>query len=84
MQQLGLDFTKAPLLVDNGKKTERITFTGSTDLKEFLNTFSQKQNTSISELCQKYIIEGLQKDLGSMLLIRANEQKTLAELLKRY
>lgn len=80
--QLNLDFNRAPF-IDRGKKTERITFTGSSDLKEFLNTFSIKQNISISELCQKYIIDGLQRDLGMMLLIREREDQTLASLLKR-
>jgi len=81
-KQITIDFDRAPF-IDNGKKTERITFTGSSDLKEFLNTFSVKQNLSISELCQKYIIDGLQKDLGMMLLIREREDQTLSSLLKR-
>lgn len=84
MNQIKLDFSRPAQSVDGGKKTERITFTGSSDLKEFINTFSIKQNISISELCQKYIIEGLQRDLGSMLLLQANQQKSLEELLKRY
>lgn len=80
--QLQLDFSKPPVSVDSGKKTERITFTGSSDLKDFLNLFSIKQGTSISELCQKYVIEGLQRDLGMSLLLQANQSKTLAELMK--
>ena len=80
--QIKIDFNRVPF-IDGGKKTERITFTGSSDLKEFLNTFSTKQNLSISELCQKYIIDGLQKDLGMMLLIREREEESLASLLKR-
>lgn len=81
--QISLDFSRPALSVDCGKKTERITFTGSSDLKEFLNTFSIKQGTTVSELCQKYIIDGLQKDLGMMLLVQANGDKTLTDLLKR-
>jgi len=84
MTQLRLDFSKPPVSVDAGKKTERITFTGSSDLKEFLGMFSTKQNTTISELCQKYIIEGLQRDLSAMLLSQANRDKTLVELMKRF
>jgi len=84
MTQLKLDFTRPAKIIDAGKKTERITFTGSSDLKEFLGLFSTKQNTSTSELCQKYIIEGLQRDMGIMLLLQANEQKSLLELLKRF
>ena len=83
MSQMNLDFSRPAISVDTGKKTERITFTASSDLREFLNTFSIKQNTSISELCQKYIIDGLQRDLGSMLLIQANAEKSLIDLLRR-
>ena len=81
-QQVSIDFDH-PALIDGGKKTERITFTGSSDLKDFLTTFSTKQNTSVSELCQRYIIDGLQKDLGMMLLIREREHLSLGSLLKR-
>ena len=81
--QLKLDFSRPAMSVDAGKKTERITFTASSDLREFLNTFSIKQKTSISELCQKYIIDGLQRDLGTMLLIQANSEKRLIDLLRR-
>jgi hypothetical protein len=84
MTQLKLDFSRTLTFIDNGKKTERITFTASSDLKEFLTTFSIKQNISISELIQRYVIEGLQRDLGTMLLIQANKEKTLESLLKRY
>ena len=83
MSQMNLDFSRPAISVDTGKKTERITFTASSDLREFLNTFSIKQNTSISELCQKYIIDGLQRELGSMLLIQANAEKSLIDLLRR-
>lgn len=82
--QINLDFSRPPQSVDGGKKTARITFTGSTDLQEFLDLFSIKQGTSRSELCQKYIAEGLQRDLGSMLLIQANGEKRLIDLLKRF
>ena len=82
-QQVNLDFSRPAISVDCGKKTERITFSASSDLREFLNTFSMKQNTSISELCQKYIIDGLQRDLGTMLLIQANGEKNLMDLLRR-
>lgn len=81
--QLTLDFSRPALSVDSGKKTERITFTASSDLKEFLTTFSIKQNIPISELCQKYVIDGLQRDLGNMLLVQANGDKRLGDLLRR-
>jgi hypothetical protein len=80
--QLNLDLNPARA-IDSGKKTERITFTGSEDLKEFLSKFALKQNTTVSELIQRYVISGLQSDLGNILLVQANGQKTLNDLLKR-
>ena len=59
--QLNLDFDRPLSGVCDGKKTERMTFTASSDLKEFLAILATKMDTSISELCQKYIIAGLQK-----------------------
>lgn len=83
MTQLKLDFSRPSISIDSGKKTERITITASSDLKEFIDLFAVKLGLSVSELGAKYFIEGLQRDLGSMLLIQANEQKTLADLLKK-
>lgn len=82
--QITLDFSRPFPMADTGKKTERITFTGSADLKEFIIHFSTKQNTTTSELIQRYVIEGLQKDISGMLLLQVNGQKSLDELMKRY
>lgn len=81
--QLTLDFSRPPISVDTGKKTERISFSGSSDLKEFLETCAVKQGLSVSELCQRYVIEGLKNDIGTMLLIQANMQKSLEEIMAR-
>ncbi len=81
--QLVLDFSQQPKMVDTGKKLAIISFRGSPDLKEFLDTFAAKLGTTTSELCNKYLIEGLQRDLGMMLLVQANGEKTLSTLLRR-
>lgn len=83
-QQLILDFSRPLAGVIDGKKTERMTFTASSDLKQFLTIIASKMDTTVSELCQKYIIEGLQKDVGLLLLFQANKDKALGELMKRY
>lgn len=83
MQQLTLDFSRPPQLVDSGKKNEKITFTGSEELKTFIYQFASLQKISVSELIQRYVIQGLKEDLGSMLLIQANEEKTLSHLLRK-
>lgn len=80
---LNLDFTRPAKIVDPNKKLAIISFRGSPDLKEFLETFAAKLGATSSELCNKYLIEGLQKDLGMMLLIQANGDKTLSSLLER-
>jgi len=80
---LGLDLSAPPQLVDRGKKLARITFTGSPELHQFIRQFASLQRTSVSELMQRYVIVGLQSDLGTMLLNQANQNKTLGELLKR-
>lgn len=82
--QITLDFSRPFPLADTGKKTERITFTGSADLKEFISQFSVKQNTTTSELIQRYVVEGLQRDISNMLLLQMHGQKSLDELMKRY
>jgi len=82
-KQLKLDFDRPLSGIIDGKKTERITFTGSSDLREFIIILADKQGISISELCQKYIIDGLQRDMGLMLLIQVNKDKTLDELMRK-
>lgn len=80
--QLNLDLSAPYKKFDPGKKTERISFTASADMKEFLDKFSQKRNMTVSELCQRYVIEGLQGDIGKTLLIEINSHKTLNDLLR--
>jgi len=82
-QQLVLDFSRPAALADSGKKTEKITFTGSEELKTFIYQFASLQKISVSELIQRYVILGLKEDLGSMLLTQANQEKTLEQLLQK-
>ncbi len=81
--QLVLDFSQPAQLVDGGKKNEKITFTGSEELKSFIYQFANLQKISVSELIQRYVIQGLKDDLGSMLLTQANNEKSLSQLLRR-
>jgi hypothetical protein len=82
--QMSLDFSRPPVVMqDDGKKLEKITFTGSADLKQYLTSIAEKQRVSVSELCQRYIVSGLTKDLGDMLLLQLNGDKTLSSLLNR-
>lgn len=81
--QLNLDLSFCPAAVDGGKKLADVNFKASAELKEFLTMFAAKQGTPRSELCNKYIIEGLQRDLGMMLITNHNANKPLSELLRR-
>ena len=81
--QLNLDLSFRPAAVDGGKKLEDINFKASAELKDFLTQFAARQGVPRSELCNKYIIEGLQRDLGMMLITSHNAQKPLADLLGR-
>lgn len=81
--QLVLDFSKPPDMVDSGKKNEKITFTGSQELKSFIYQFAILQKISVSELIQRYTIKGLQEDIGRMLLVQANKDKTIKQFMDR-
>jgi len=83
MTQFILDFSKAPDMVDSGKKNEKITFTGSQELKSFIYQFAILQKISVSELIQRYTIKGLQEDIGRMLLVQANKDKTIEQFMDR-
>ena len=67
--------------IGEGKKTERITFTADEDLAGLLKNLSFKLNTSVSELCQDYIIECATRDLGQLLLRQARADKRLRDLV---
>ncbi len=84
MSQLTLDFSKInPLVSDNGKKTERIPFTCSSEFKEFLELFARVLDITVSELCNRYVLEGMRSDLGSLFMAQPHLDKTLRELLAK-
>jgi len=73
--QLSLDF--------NGKKTERITFAASEDLKSSLEKLVKHLNReSISELVQEYIIECAFRDLGKIELLKARGDRRFVDMGK--
>lgn len=83
MMQLRLDFTQTPKLVDDGKKTERITFTASSDLKELLEFVSRRLGKEPSVVCREFVSQGIKNSIGDILLAQSNVNVTLGELLKR-
>jgi len=80
--QLKLDFSRQPQR-DTGKRTKRITFTGSEDLQTFLSLLSTKMGTDVSNLCHKWVIEGLQRDIAGLLIPQPHLNKSLAEIIRQ-
>jgi len=71
--QLRIDFS--------GKKTERITFAASEDLKNDLERVRQALNReNISELVQEYVIECLFRDLGKIELLKSRGDKRFVDI----
>jgi hypothetical protein len=81
--RLVFDFSQPAQLVDQGKKNVKSTFTGSEELRSFIYQFAHLQKVSVSELIQRYVIQGLKDDLGSMLPAQASEEMTVGQLLRR-
>lgn len=78
--QFNLDFESKNPLVDDGKLSEKITFTGSEELKDLIGKFAAQQNLTASELCRKYVCNGLAKDFRSRMIRHAFGDKTLRDL----
>ncbi len=85
MKKINLD-TDLPLFafLEEGKRNEKITFTGSDDLKKAVYEFANKQGVTVSDLCARYIIRGLSSDMEKMLLIQEYKDKPLSEVLKKF
>ena len=79
MQQLKLDFSK-PRIVQ-GKKTERLTITCSTEFKSVVDLLCRLTGQSVSELGQRYFIAGMQNDLGNVFMAEPFLEKKLSSLL---
>jgi hypothetical protein len=74
MTQLKLNFS--------GKKTERITFAATEDLKDTLDKLQKKLNReSVSELIQEYVIECAMRDMARIHLLEHRGEKRMADLL---
>lgn len=70
MKQLSLDFlTPRP----TGKKIERIPVACTEDLKHFVSFYAQKMGLSVSQVCEKWIVDGVRRDLGDLLLYQTIE-----------
>jgi hypothetical protein len=81
MLQLNLDFSKPRIA--QGKKTERITITCSTEFKSVVDLICRLTGSSPSEIGQRYFISGMQTDLGNVFMAEPHLEKTLAQLMRK-
>jgi hypothetical protein len=79
------DLTKLPLFtfLNEGKRIEKITFTGSEELKKQIGEMATKQGKTVSDLCNEYVRAGLSSDFNKMLLIAEYKDKTLSEIMSK-
>jgi hypothetical protein len=83
MQQLTLSLGPRPAGIADGKKLSRIPIACSDDLKGFVESMAKAQGVSVSEMCHRYIIQGLQNDLGAVFLQEPHLDKRLRDLMVR-
>lgn len=82
MNQLTLDFSQS-LPVLNGKKTERLPIACSEEFKHALNMVAGLLSKTPSELAHRYVVEGIVRDLGNILLAQPMASLSLAEVIEK-
>ena len=71
--QLRLDFT--------GKKTERITFAATEELKHALDVLVKTLNReNISKLVEEYVAEAAFRDMGKIEVLKARGDKRVVDM----
>ena len=81
LKQLSIDFS-APRFIDVEKKTELISFRTGEKFKADLTVIAAAKNIDLSVLIHEYAIRGYLEDYKNLLLLQANGQKTIKELLR--
>jgi len=78
-QQLTLDFNRRVL---RGKRTERNTFTSSEEYRQILDMIADRVGETRSELIYRYVLEGMQRDLGKAFMMDLHGEKPLAHFFQ--
>jgi len=73
-QQLTLDFSRRLL---RGKRTERNTFTSSEEFQRILDMIADRVGETRAELIYRYVLEGMQRDLGKAFMLDLHGDKPL-------
>jgi len=79
--QLNLDFSKPKIPLKEEKKTELVSFRAGSKFKEDLQAIARAKNIDLAALIFEYALQGYLSDYKNILLLQANGQKTIAELL---
>jgi len=82
MSQLKLDFTKKQ--ITSGKREHRITITCNDSLKSILDQIIQIQDTDMSKLGYRYLIEGIQRDIGDIFMAAPHLKNSLEDIVKKF
>jgi len=81
MDQVKLDFTRSPIVT--GKKNQRLSIPCSDELLEMVDFQANKLGTSRAELGFQFVVEGLQRNLGTILMSDHYADTKLKDLLHR-
>lgn len=79
--QLTLQFGPSPLT--SGKKLSRIPVACSDEFKAFVQQMAHLQGSDVSTICHRYILEGMQRDLGTVFMAEPHADKRLRDLMVR-
>ena len=80
--QLNLDFSRSVPVLE-GKKTERLPIACSEEFKQALSMVANLLNKTPSELAHRYVVEGIVKDLGNILLAQPMANLSLKEVIEK-
>lgn len=78
-QQMTLDFSRR---ITNGKRTERITVSSSEEFRTILDMVAERFGETRAELAFRYILEGLQRDIGKVFMAELHSDKPISEFLR--
>ena len=81
MPQISINFNPGPIAT--GKKADRVTFTCSSSFGGILQKEADMLGTTRSELAFQFVLEGMQRTLGTIFMAEPHSDKKVSELLKR-
>lgn len=78
-QQMTLDFSRR---ITRGKRTERITASSSEEFLAVFDVVADRLGLTRGELAFKYLLEGVQRDLGTIFMAELHSDKPVSEFLR--